>query len=723
LLAGASDADGDSLTATGLAITSGLGTLVDNGDGTWTYSPVPDDDTVVSFSYTVTDGTLTTAGSATLDITPVNDVPTVAAVDLGSIGEDGSRLITQTDLLAGANDADTSDTLTAINLVLTAGSGSLANNGDGTWTFTPAVNWSGSVTFSFDVDDGTVTVANTASLVVDAVNDPPVISANTLALFEGETVVLVSANLNAGDAEQGAAQLTYTISNVTHGQFEWAVAPGAAINSFTQADIDAGLVVFVHDASDFAPSYDVSVFDGTVTVGPQAATVIFTAVSEGINVSAASAPSTTEAGGTVTFDVTLNSQPFADVTIFIVSGSVAEGTASVSSLIFTATDWNVAQQVTVTGVGDFIDDGDQAYSIQLQPAVSADRNYHALDANDVALTNLDDDTSGITMTPASGLVTDESGAGDTFSVVLTSQPLADVVIDLSSSNTAEGTLSTSSLTFTTGNWNIPQLVTVTGVNDAPSDGDIAYQVIAAPAASADSNYNGLAAGTVGVTNLDVAEPVVVNPLPEDLIPEPGPLPDGEAGAPESPAENPAEATPAAGSNDAGEPLVETAGPSELTLTNPVDAALDKSLKTNAPLFVNNESGHREVLTDPETQGGILLRVLEILQVEYSQANGDSHSLGSAIKVEISQDDSFRVDILSQGAQITAVSLSVGAVWWALRAGGLFTSLLTSLPAWRSFDVLPVLSRDEDDDEASWNFGDEPEDDDNNDDTRMPELTP
>lgn len=367
----------------------------------------------------------------------------------------------------------------------------------------------------------------------------------------------------------------------------------------------------------------------------------------------------------------------------------------------------------------------QGYSICTVPLAYDGRNYNALDASDVALTNLDDDTSGITMTPASGLITDESGASDTFSVVLTSQPLADVVIDLSSSNTAEGTLSASSLTFTSGNWNIPQLVTVTGVNDVPNDGDIAYQAIAAPAVSADSGYNGLAAGAVDVTNLDVADPVAVDPTAEPVPPEaaPQPLPDDEAGAPESPADEQVDATPAAEGNDPGQPLVETAGTGEFARTNPVEAALNNGLKTSAPMLVNNETPRREVLTHPETQGGILLRVLEILQVEHTLADGNSHSLGSAIKVEINQDDNFQVEILSQGAQITAVSLSVGAVWRALRAGGLFTSLLTSLPAWRSFDMLPVLSRDEDDDDASWNFGDEPEDDDKNDDTRMPELTP
>ena len=77
LLANAADPDGPTLSATGLSIASGGGTLVDNGNGTWSYTPDPDDDTAVSFSYTVTDGIASTAGTANLDITPVNDAPEV----------------------------------------------------------------------------------------------------------------------------------------------------------------------------------------------------------------------------------------------------------------------------------------------------------------------------------------------------------------------------------------------------------------------------------------------------------------------------------------------------------------------------------------------------------------------------------------------------------------------------------------------------------------------
>ena len=81
LLANAADIDNSLLTATDLEISAGLGELVDNKDGTWNFTPATDDDTNVSFTYNVTDGIISVNGSATLDITPVNDAPTVTLIN------------------------------------------------------------------------------------------------------------------------------------------------------------------------------------------------------------------------------------------------------------------------------------------------------------------------------------------------------------------------------------------------------------------------------------------------------------------------------------------------------------------------------------------------------------------------------------------------------------------------------------------------------------------
>src|SRR5262249_18207717 len=107
-------------------------------------------------------------------------------------------------------------------------------------------------------------------------------------------------------------------------------------------------------------------------------------------------------------------------------------------------------------------------------------------ASDLTLTTAQ---ATIVVNPTSGLTTTGRGGTARFTVVLGPQPTSDVTIGISSSDTTEGTVSPASLTFTTANWNLPQTVTVTGVDDSVQDGDIAYTIFTAAATSADTNYN------------------------------------------------------------------------------------------------------------------------------------------------------------------------------------------------------------------------------------------
>ncbi len=110
--------------------------------------------------------------------------------------------------------------------------------------------------------------------------------------------------------------------------------------------------------------------------------------------------------------------------------------------------------------------------------------------------------AGITVNPTTGLTTTEAGGQATFTIVLDSVPTANVTIGLSSSDTTEGTVSPGSVVFTAGDWNIPQTVTITGVDDALVDGNIAYSVVTAAATSSDLNYAGLDTSDVSVSNTD-----------------------------------------------------------------------------------------------------------------------------------------------------------------------------------------------------------------------------
>ncbi|MGQ3892923.1 cadherin-like domain-containing protein, partial [Legionella sp. CNM-4043-24] len=72
-----------------------------------------------------------------------------------AIAEDsGARVITQAELLANASDVDAGSSLEALNLSIASGTGSLVDNLDGTWTYTPALNDESSVSFNFDISDG-----------------------------------------------------------------------------------------------------------------------------------------------------------------------------------------------------------------------------------------------------------------------------------------------------------------------------------------------------------------------------------------------------------------------------------------------------------------------------------------------------------------------------------------------------------------------------------------
>ena len=99
--------------------------------------------------------------------------------------------------------------------------------------------------------------------------------------------------------------------------------------------------------------------------------------------------------------------------------------------------------------------------------------------------------------------TNENGTTDTFTVVLNSQPNSNVVIDVSSGDATEGSVDKSTLTFSTGNWNVAQTVTVTGLDDGLRDGNPSYNVtLSINAALTDDTFDGAANQIVSVTNFD-----------------------------------------------------------------------------------------------------------------------------------------------------------------------------------------------------------------------------
>ncbi|NEQ95342.1 MAG: DUF4347 domain-containing protein [Cyanothece sp. SIO2G6] len=116
--------------------------------------------------------------------------------------------------------------------------------------------------------DGGTSVPVSTLIVLNGVNDKPVIETNQLAIAEGQTVTLSSNNLKAVDADSNNTTLTFQVVSVEHGVF---LVGGEPKSSFTQQQLTDGLVEFRHDGSEDAPSYEIRVQDeGSPTVASRA---------------------------------------------------------------------------------------------------------------------------------------------------------------------------------------------------------------------------------------------------------------------------------------------------------------------------------------------------------------------------------------------------------------------------------------------------------------------
>ncbi len=111
-------------------------------------------------------------------------------------------------------------------------------------------------------------------------------------------------------------------------------------------------------------------------------------------------------------------------------------------------------------------------------------------------------TPAILVNPTSGLTTSESGVTAQFTVVLNTQPTADVTLNVFSSDTTEGVANVTQLVFTPTDWNTPKTVTITGVDDTVRDGNVGYSIVLGPASSTDPDYNGLDPTDVSAVNQD-----------------------------------------------------------------------------------------------------------------------------------------------------------------------------------------------------------------------------
>ncbi|MEG4385594.1 cadherin-like domain-containing protein, partial [Microcoleus sp. N9_A2] len=167
VLANDIDPDGDPLTAKFESVPKN-GKLNFNPDGSFSYTPNPGFVGLEEFSYSVSDGTFTSA-PAVIGINVTNQPPQ-ANSDRYNTPHDKTLNVVIPGVLANDIDPD-GDTLTA-KLVSLPNNGKINFNPDGSFSYTPNPGFVGLEEFSYSVSDGTFTSAS-AVIGINVTNQPP----------------------------------------------------------------------------------------------------------------------------------------------------------------------------------------------------------------------------------------------------------------------------------------------------------------------------------------------------------------------------------------------------------------------------------------------------------------------------------------------------------------------------------------------------------------------
>ncbi|MDW2062518.1 cadherin-like domain-containing protein, partial [Vibrio sp. Vb1076] len=255
LLSNVDDEDKDTLSVENLIIDKGNGTLVDNGDGTWTFIPQIDDDTEVSFTFDIIDDEdLVVSGSANLDILPINDAPN-AENDVITTEEDTAVTI---DVLV--NDSDVEGDVLSIQSASVPSEQGSVDIVDGKLVFTPAENFNGEATITYIVTDVDLTDEAKVSVTVTPVNDSPVAVDDTVSTQE-DTVVIIDVLPNDSDVD--GDKLSIQSATVPEAQGKVEIVDGKLV--FTPAENFNGHAEITYTVTDGQLTDEAKV---TVTVNP-----------------------------------------------------------------------------------------------------------------------------------------------------------------------------------------------------------------------------------------------------------------------------------------------------------------------------------------------------------------------------------------------------------------------------------------------------------------------
>ena len=471
ITAGNTDVDGDGKAAFAINTSTGAITVNDAGDLNF------EDTKTFSLTVSASDGSLSSTATATVNLTNVNEAPTLSSKTLSlaenSVATTAVGALTATDpdgdsltysITAGNTDVD-GDGKAAFAINSSTGAITVNDAGD--------LNYEGTRTFSLTVNasDGDLTGTSTAVIDLTDVNEVPTLSSKTLSLAENSVAATDVGTLTATDPEGDA--LTYSIS-AGNTDVDGDGKAAFAINSSTGA-------ITVNDAGDL--NYEgTKTFDLTVKASDGSLFSTATATVNLINVNEAPTGSVSISGSAIQGQVLKVASTLKDpdgagtakVQWLRDGTSIANATSSSYTLTTADVGKSISARLSYTDGGGFAETKTTSTVIPagLNPSVT--------------ITGTDK-------------VTGEDGNTAVFSVKLDKAPVDPVTINFAVSDTTEAKLSTFNLTFTSSNWNTAQSLTVTGLDDYDNDGDVAYN-LTATVSTDDLSYKRVTVDSVALVN-------------------------------------------------------------------------------------------------------------------------------------------------------------------------------------------------------------------------------
>jgi hypothetical protein len=329
-----------------------------------------------------------------------------------------------------------------------------------------------------DNDTGSIEVSTNSVTISEAGGSTTV--EVSLSAEPADTVVLSVISNDTGEATVSPATLTFTSEDWDEPQEVTVTGVDDDIDRNDSTSIEIAVINESSPASwaDLSQSISVTLTDDDtagVTIDPTSI-------------------STTEGGSTAQYSVRLNSQPLGNVTIT----PTPDGQTQISpaNLVFTTENWNSTQEFTATAVDDDVVEGEQTSSISHAATSDADENYAGISIASVTNTITDNDIAGFTLTPNSLLI--DEGSSDSFLVTLDAAPLTSVTLQIASSDTAEATVSPTSVQLNSSNWDDGVSVTVNSVEDDHISEDSATITVSVSDEN-DAPWDNLAEETVSVT--------------------------------------------------------------------------------------------------------------------------------------------------------------------------------------------------------------------------------